>query len=159
MGEFKAEKQGADGIITVILTGHIDEDAQFGGVDLNGATSITLDLNGISAINSCGIREWIKWIRTAPEGVKITYKNCPKVIIDQVNMVAGFLPDNGKVESFYVPYYSEDTGNEKMILFKEGAEFKGEEVFPPESIKDDESGDDMEMDVIEAKYFKFLKAG
>lgn len=157
MGEFKGDKQDAGGAVTVSLKGHIDEDAQFTGLELEGANTVTLDLNEVTAINSCGIREWIKWIRTAPDGSAITYKNCPKVIVDQINMVAGFLPDNGKVESFYVPYYSDDTGNEKMILFREGTEFKGGDVFPPEDVKDDESGEEMEMDVIEAKYFKFLK--
>lgn len=157
MAEFKADKSEEGGKVVVALTGHIDEDAQFNGLELEGANQVELDLDNVTAINSCGIREWIKWIRTAPEGTSIVYKNCPKVIVDQINMVAGFLPDNGSVESFYVPYYSDSTGNEKMILFRSGNEFKDGDVFPPEDVKDEESGEEMEMDVIEAKYFKFLK--
>ncbi len=155
MDQFKAEKQQNSGELVVKLSGHIDEDATFNGLELNGANKVVLELEGVTAINSCGIREWIKWIRTAPGGANIVYKKCPKVIVDQINMVAGFLPDNGKVESFYVPYYSDESGNEKMILFQEGKEFKGNEVFPPSAVKD-EAGSEMEMDVIEAKYFKFL---
>lgn len=156
MDRFKAEKQQGSNEVTVKLAGHIDEDATFNGLELNGAQKVVLELDGVTAINSCGIREWIKWIRTAPTGAAIVYKKCPKVIVDQINMVAGFLPDNGKVESFYVPYYSDESGNEKMVLFQEGKEFKGGEVFPPPEVKD-EAGSQMEMDVIEAKYFKFLK--
>ncbi len=156
MERFKAEKQQGSGELVVKLAGHIDEDATFNGLDLNGAQKVVLELEGVTAINSCGIREWIKWIRTAPNGAAIVYKKCPKVIVDQINMVAGFLPDNGKVESFFVPYYSDESGNEKMILFQEGKEFKGGELFPPPEVKD-EAGAQMEMDVIEAKYFKFLK--
>jgi hypothetical protein len=158
MDQFKAEKQQGTEGLTVKLSGHIDEDATFNGLELTSANQVVLELEGVTAINSCGIREWIKWIRTAPNGAKIVYKKCPKVIVDQINMVAGFLPDNGKVESFFVPYYSDESGNEKMILFQEGKEFKGTEVFPPQQIKD-ESGSEMEMDVIEAKYFKFLNKG
>ena len=157
MGQFKADKNVEGTNHTIKFTGHIDEDAQFTGLELEGAGKVVIDLDSVSAINSCGIREWIKWIRTAPEGAEVVYKNCPKVIVDQINMVAGFLPDNGKVESFYVPYYSDDTGNEKMILFCDGKEFRSGEVYPPEEVKDDESGEEMEMDVIEAKYFRFLK--
>lgn len=157
MGQFKAERNVTGTEHVLKFNGHIDEDAQFSGLELEGAAKVTLDLNGVAAINSCGIREWIKWIRTAPPGAQIVYKNCPKVIVDQINMVAGFLPENGKVESFYVPYYSDSTGNEKMILFKDGAEFRNGEVYPPEQVKDDETGEAMEMDVIEAKYFRFLK--
>lgn len=156
MGTFKADKQQNGGETTVTFSGHIDEDAQFASLDLSGASKVVVDLDGVTAINSCGIREWIKWIRTAPGNAAVVYKNCPKVIVDQINMVTGFLPDNGKVESFYVPYYSDASGDEKMILFKEGAEFKGGDINPPSEVKDS-SGEVMEMDVIEAKYFKFLK--
>lgn len=156
MGQFSSDKKQNAGEFIITLKGHIDEDATFNGLELNGANKVYVELEGVSAINSCGIREWIKWIRTAPTGSQIIYRKCPKVIVDQINMVAGFLPENGKVESFYVPYYSDASGNEKMILFKEGVEFKGNEVFPPGEVKDD-SGEVMEMDVIEAKYFKFLQ--
>ena len=159
MGQFTADKKQNGGETMVVLNGHIDEDAQFSSLDLGGCEKIMVDLAGVTAINSCGIREWIKWIRTAPATAGVTYKNCPKVIVDQINMVSGFLPENGKVESFYVPYYCDSTGNEKMILFKEGVEFKNNEVFPPAVIKDDETGEEMEMDVIQAKYFKFLNKG
>src|SRR4051812_12932078 len=101
MGNFKAEKQQSGAETVVTFAGHIDEDAQFANLDLNGSNKVVVDLDGVTAINSCGIREWIKWIRTAPGGASVVYRKCPKVIVDQINMVTGFLPDNGKVESFY----------------------------------------------------------
>lgn len=156
MGQFSATKEQSGSELKVTLAGHVDEDATFGTVDLSGASKVIIELEGVTAINSCGIREWIKWIRTAPPTAGFVYRNCPKVIVDQINMVAGFLPEAGKVESFYVPYYSDESGNEKMILFKDGVEFKGGEVFPPAEVKG-ASGEAMEMDVIEAKYFKFLQ--
>ena len=160
MGEFNVDKKDEGETLVMAFSGQIDEDANFSGVQFAGGNNFVLDMDKVASINSCGIREWIKWIRTAPDGSSITYRNCPKVIVDQINMVAGFLPDNGKVESFYVPYYCEESGSEKMILFRKGVEFKdGGEVIPPEGVKCDESGEEMEMDVIEAKYFKFLQKG
>ncbi len=156
MGQFSAKKTQNGGEVNVTFSGHIDEDAQFSDIDLGGSAKVVVDLENVSAINSCGIREWIKWIRTAPPSARVVYKKCPKIIVDQINMVAGFLPENGKVESFFVPYYSDASGDEKMVLFSEGKEFKGNEVFPPSEVKDD-SGEVMEMDVIEAKYFKFIQ--
>ena len=38
-----------------------------------------------------------------PGQCKIEFRNCPKVIIDQINMVKGFLPENAIVESFLRP--------------------------------------------------------
>ncbi|MNL21183.1 hypothetical protein D3C87_1424610 [compost metagenome] len=114
-----------------------------------------MELEGVKSINSCGIREWIKWMGTA-SGAQIVFKNCPKVIVDQINMVDGFLPANGRVSSFFVPYYNDDSGTEKNVLFTFGKEFTESGVTPPAGIKD-EDGNEMEMDVIESKYFKFLK--
>ncbi len=139
----------------VKVTGTIDEDVDFGLFSLEGAQQIELLLNDVKSINSCGIREWIKWIGSAGQ-VPVVYHECPKIIVDQINMVQGFLPTLGKVQSFYVPFYSEDSGNEKNILFTNGKEFDESGGLHVPSIKD-ESGQEMEMDVVEAKYFKFLK--
>lgn len=139
----------------VKVTGTIDEDVDFGLYSLEGAGNIDMHLSDVKSINSCGIREWIKWIGSAGQ-VPVVYNECPKIIVDQINMVQGFLPALGKVQSFFVPFYSEDSGDEKNVLFTNGKEFDESGAINVPSIKD-ESGQDMEMDVVEAKYFKFLK--
>jgi len=151
--EIKVEKNGAQAKVSI--SGVIDEDADFNPHPLTGATSVELHLGQIKSINSCGIREWIKWIGTAGTAV-VQYHECPKMIVDQINMVQGFLPAQGKVMSFYVPYFNEDSGAEKNILFTYGQEFTENGVKAPEGIKD-EAGQPMEMDVVESKFFKFLK--
>jgi hypothetical protein len=156
MSQFAVTKKVEGSAMVISFQGHIDEDATFAALDLNGVQSVQVDLGSVDAINSCGIREWIKWIRSAPENVRFTYQKCPKVIVDQINMVSGFLPANATVESFYVPYYSDSSGTEKMVLFQKGVHFDAGKVTPPEEVKDDSSGELMEMDVIESKYFKFL---
>lgn len=141
--------------LSVQIVGTIDEDVDFSQFNLAGNKMIDIELTGLKSINSCGIREWIKWIGTAGDA-KITFNNCPRVIVDQINMVDGFLPANGSVQSFFVPYYNDDSGAEKNVLFRYGTEFSENGVTPPESVKDDQ-GNEMEMDVIESKYFKFIK--
>lgn len=155
---FSVEKKPDGPRVVLELKGNIDEDANFAPPDIGGAGAVVLDLAGVSAINSVGIREWIKWVKTFSGSVQLSVRRCPKIIVDQINMVAGFLPAGTKVESFFVPYYSDASGNEKMVLFEHGKEFKEGEVHAPPEVKD-ESGEVMEMDVIEAKYFKFLKNG
>lgn len=155
---FSIDKKTEGSNLVLEVKGNVDEDANFTPQDLGAAASVILDLDGVTAINSVGIREWIKWVKTMPSSVKLSVRRCPKIVVDQINMVAGFLPAGTVVESFYVPYYSDSSGSEKMVLFNNGTEFKGGEVFPPADVKDD-SGEAMEMDVIEAKYFKFLKNG
>ncbi|MBX7231214.1 MAG: hypothetical protein K1X29_03915 [Bdellovibrionales bacterium] len=156
MGQFQIERQQLGQKTLFTLKGPIDEDAILSGDYFKNISEIELDLAQIQSINSCGIREWIKWLSHTQSSQKITFKNCPKLIVDQINMVAGFLPVNGVVESFFVPYFSEDSGEEKMILFRRGFEFDGSNIQAPDNVKGT-SGELMEMDVIESKYFNFLK--
>lgn len=151
----KSEKKGD--LLALAIVGNIDEEAVFQDPDLAGVSSVTIDLDKVGAINSVGIREWIKWTKSFGE-TKIQVHNVPKIVVDQVNMVAGFLPKTASVQSFYVPYYADDSGEEKMVLFKRGEHFGEGGVKPPAGIKDSE-GAEMEMDIIEAKYFKFLTNG
>ncbi len=150
--EMKIEKKGNNFKIFVI--GTVDEDF-VGFHSLTGAERVELNLGQVKGINSCGIRDWIKWISSAGSA-QMVYVECPKIIVDQINMVQGFLPPGGIVQSFYVPYYSEQSGEEKNILFTLGNEFSSNGINPPTGIKDGD-GNEMEMDIIEAKYFKFIK--
>jgi anti-anti-sigma regulatory factor len=152
---FKINKEKILDGLKVKMSGVIDEDAKLSEFSISGESKIEIDLNGVKSINSCGIREWLKWIGTAGSA-QIKLFQCPKVIIDQINMVQGFLPINGKVLSFYVPYYSEESSEEKNILLSFGKDYTDTEIKPPSSVLD-EKGNVMEIDVVESKYFKFLK--
>lgn len=155
MSKFDVKMNKAGDKLNVVMGGSIDEDADFTQLSLAGAGQIDIQMGGLKSINSCGIREWIKWMSTAP-AAQITFSECPKVIVDQINMVDGFLPTNAKVQSFFVPYYNDESGSEKNVLFRLGNEFTDSSVTPPAAVQDDE-GNAMEMDVIESKYFKFIK--
>ena len=155
---FKITPKPEGAKLVIEIAGNVDEDAGFQPPDLGASSAVVLDLGGVTAINSVGIREWIKWVKSMPSSIQLSVRRCPKIIVDQINMVAGFLPPGTKVESFFVPYYADSTGSEKMVLFQAGKEFDGGQVNFPSEVKDD-AGEVMEMDVIEAKYFKFLTNG
>lgn len=155
MAKFDVKVNKSGDTWNVVMAGSIDEDADFAPLSLNGAAKVDIEMSGLKSINSCGIREWIKWMGTAPSA-NIVFNKCPKVIVDQINMVDGFLPTNARVESFFVPYYNDESGSEKNVLFRYGTEFTDNAVTPPGEVQDEE-GHAMEMDVIESKYFKFIK--
>lgn len=155
MGKFDLQIEKDGSAWKVKMSGTIDEDVDFGQYALTGAPKVDLFLSDVKSINSCGIREWIKWIGTAGP-VAVSYNDCPKIIVDQINMVQGFLPAQGRVNSFFVPFYSEDSGGEKNVLFQAGQDYNDAGEIKVPVVKDDE-GHEMEMDVVEAKYFKFLK--
>ena len=78
---------------------------------------IIFHLEDVKNFNSIGLREWIFLLRDVSALGHLVFRRCSVTIVDQINMVDGFLPSNAKVQSFYVPYYNEESGAEKNILF------------------------------------------
>ena len=74
-------------------------------------------------------------------------------------MVAGLLPEHARVRSFFVPYYSEITGEEENTVFTAGINFylyEGQWKFSFPEIQDSK-GNPMFIDIQPERYFKFLE--
>lgn len=148
------EVEDIDNTRSLSFRGTIDE--EFDYKELVGSFEIIkVDFKGLKMINSCGIREWINFIEKLGSDSHIEYYNCPQIIIQQMNMVAGFLTSNADVVTFYAPYYGEDTDEEKMILL----ESKNIEGLKAPTITQEVNGENVELefDAIEQQYFKFLE--
>lgn len=90
------------------LTGDIDENAVFQDIELGASKAVTIDLGGIEMINSGGSREWIKWTHSISRTIPVKFLNCSPVFMDYVNMIEGFIPAHGSIETFHLPYYCEN---------------------------------------------------
>lgn len=138
---------------TVYLIGVIDEDSNFDSIISLNANKYIFNFKDVSMINSCGVREWINFIEKIPASSQLIYQNCPQVVIEQINMVHGFIRKGAQVETFYAPYYSEKEDQVKKILLHTKDITNGKAP----SIKDPQSEEVLEFDAIEAQYFNFLK--
>jgi DNA-directed RNA polymerase subunit RPC12/RpoP len=138
--------------LNVELIGCIDEDADFKELVGLEQKTISFDFDKITMINSCGIREWIKFLEVIPEKTNIVYKSCPQIIIEQINMVHGFFRKGASIQSFYAPYYCESCGKENKIHLK-ADQVKNRKAPKMECPK---CGEEMDFDAIEAQYFSFL---
>ncbi len=148
---YTEEMQGDTHLIK--LAGHINEDSILKDIKLSKSQDIVMDFQNIVGVNSCGIREWIKWLSELPPGANLTWKHCTKEIIDQVNMVEGFLPKKAKIVSFYIPYFCDECENRTNI--SQSASSKNDLSYE-EEIECPHCSEKAEIDVIENKYFKFL---
>lgn len=149
----KASNNGGKTQIDII--GSIDENFNQFTKDIPKTGEVEISLQALKSINSTGIREWIKLMQSIP-GAQISFTNCPKIFIDQVNMVSGFIPTSSKVLSFYVPYYNEDLDKEALVLYKFGENYTSNSVQVQDHHKDAQ-GNMFELDVVKAKYFKFIQ--
>lgn len=151
-----------NGTAEVAFVGDIDEDTVFPEFETKDLKLLVFDLEEVKSINSVGIRDWINWRKKFPQGLQFYYKNCPKVIVDQFNILEGFLPAKSVIESFYVPYYCESCDLRHIEKFINESHFVRKTADHPFKILEKEipcsrCGEILSVDVIESKYFRFLE--
>lgn len=147
------------------LTGSMNESVQLPPSQEIGPEGLVVDFDGVDSINSVGIKHWVVWVgevlRTSPQ-IRIAFRNCTKNIMDQVNGLKGFCPPQAFIESFYVPFYDENSEEVQYVLFANGREYDMDAEDPLASIKIPEVRSEqtnrlLELDVIPTRYFSFLR--
>lgn len=140
---------------TVYFSDSIDEHTDFQNNSIVQAQSVKIYFSNIKFVNSMGVRSWVNWIAANPTA-RICFYQCPKPIVDQINVCAHFLPANALVVSFYARFFSEKTEEVKDVLLTYGKEFNDSgNIDLPEVY--DSKGNKMHLDMIQDKYFAFLR--
>lgn len=157
LNTFRAILTGKEKLL-LRLIGPITEVADFSPLVFAKKKTLEIDLAEVTSMNSVGIREFAAW-STNLENPVIEFSHCPKFFVDQVNMIKGLVPVRSTFLSFYVPFFSPQTEEEKRVLFTKGLEWEGAgqdlKIKVPE-IRDSKENI-MEIDVIPERYFDFLK--
>lgn len=141
----------------VILKGQICHPDDFKTIKVPSYKPLHLHLKTVRMISSIGIAAWIKWMETLSELPEIKIFEASKAMVDQFNMVQNFLPKQSKVHSFYAPFWSEKTEEDKLGLLVYGDHFRDGTLIQLPKVYDSE-GHEMDLDIVPEKYFRFLKA-
>lgn len=147
--------EGHGNTVTLHFDGPFDEDLELSEVKIEPGKKIIMDMAKLALINSCGCRNWVKWIRTIGSSTPVEFVNCPKEFIENANMIDGFVPKNGSINSFSVPYYCEACDNLTTKIFKSD-QVKTAINKIPEKIVCEKCKKEAEIDVIPASFFRFL---
>lgn len=150
---FKGESKKAGDTLVVKLSGDLAEGAVL--PEIESEPKININVGKITKLNSYGTRLWCIWVNRFKEPTQMYLEECPVIFVKSFSMVKGFLPANMEVLSFYVPFYSDATGERQDFLALKGKHFfDGGKLDIPE-VKDSK-GNPMEMDIIPATYLAFL---
>ena len=149
---WKIEEQ--DGVTTVALAGEIDEHADFTPLRAQLRGVVELDLAGIRRINSCGVREWVNFVRDLPEASSLTFRACSTAFVTQLNMIFNFRGP-AKIRSFHAPYVCDVCGHDDELLVEVGP---GGKVELPAPVCPT-CGDVMQFDDLPERYLSFLAEG
>lgn len=147
---FHAKISRTQSIINLQFTGRLDENANL--PEIESSPTIRIDLQNLESINSIGVRKWSVWSERFKPPTKVILSNCPTVFMKSASLLRGFLTPCMVVNSFYLPYYSEESGEEKEVLLVADSFDVGR--LPP--VKDSK-GREMEPNVTLESYLAFLK--
>ena len=144
------------------VEGSIDETAHFPPFNCKPTDVIFVDLGGVVHINSVGVKNWILFLKKIPFVNVVHYENIPRIMVDQINMISGFMNSNSVINSFYVPYYCEKCSKSSQKLFVSGVDFdyttKRVDLDSKNTeYKCDKTDCEIAMDVVTNKYFRFIK--
>lgn len=148
---FKVEVNVVGNKAKVVLKGAIDEDSDFSPI-LKTSGPVSINFKEVQSINSLGIRSWVNFLKDLSNR-EVHYEECPPIIVRQLNMVPSFL-GKAKVLSVFVPYVSDDTDEEKLVLVP-SQKFEQNGFSIDETLK--EGGQEYELDGHPQQYFAFAK--
>ena len=140
----------------VTIAGVIDETSDLAPLARLGERAIVVDLRGVRRINSYGVRVWLDAIRALPRTAPLTFVHAPPPVVDQCNMVAGFL-GHGALESFYAPMTCRECDESVDRLFDVAACRAAAGKLPDSPCP--RCKRPMEIDDLEEQYLSFVRDG
>jgi hypothetical protein len=143
------------GLITVEFFGEIDENVEFSELRRRLKGIVDFQLAEVRRINSCGVREWVNFVRDLPHVVELTFTRCSPAIVTQLNMIYNFR-GNAQIRSFYAPYVCENCNNEEEKLLEVETQFPGGEVKKVPHFPCTECNEVMAFDDLPERYLSFL---
>jgi hypothetical protein len=143
------------GFTTVEFTGEIDENADFSELRRQLKGSVVFKMAEIRRINSCGVREWVNFVRDLPDVVELVFSHCSPAIVTQLNMIYNFR-GTGTVRSFLAPYLCENCDNEEEKLLDVETHFPGRQIDRVPEFQCDKCSEPMEFDDLPERYLSFL---
>jgi hypothetical protein len=151
-GGFRIDSRGDGARTKLAVFGVIDEHADLSAI-MAARGAVEISLRGVRRINSFGVRAWVDAVRMIPRDTALVFVECPPPVIDQMNMVKGFL-GHGTLESFYAPMTCEECDEQLDALqVADVCRAHGCKVPPTPCPR---CGRDMEVDDLEEQYLLFL---
>ncbi len=143
------------GFTTVEFFGEIDENADFAELRRRLRGTVVFHLAEVRRINSCGVREWVNFVRDLPGVESLTFTHCSPAIVTQLNMIYNFRGSAG-VRSFYAPYVCESCNNEEEKLLDVQSQFSTGNLSNVPEFQCEKCGMSMEFDDLPERYLTFL---
>jgi hypothetical protein len=140
----------------ITLRGEINENADFSELAAQLAGDVDLDLGGISRINSCGVREWVNFVRDL-KVTSLRFARCSPTVVLQLNTIYNFR-GRARVESFLAPYVCDACHADEYKLLRVDDHFPERDARPLSvpAFRCGRCGGVMMFDELPERYLSFL---
>jgi hypothetical protein len=143
------------GFTTVEFLGEIDENADFSELRRQLRGSVVFKLGEVRRINSCGVREWVNFVRELPDVGELVFSHCSPAIITQLNMIYNFR-GTASVRSFFAPYICESCNREEEKLLDVETCFPNRQIDRVPDFTCEKCGEALAFDDLPERYLSFL---
>ncbi len=146
------------GFTTVEFSGEIDENSDFAELAARLQGNVVFHLQHVQRINSCGVREWVNFVRDLPNVESLTFSHCSPAIVAQLNMIYNFR-GAATLRSFYAPYICDDCDIEVIKLLDIETSFPKPGEHEPPEFPCESCNAPLEFDDLPDHYLAFLAEG
>ncbi len=162
--EFSYKTKAEGSTVELHLVGYFDEFAKLPSPDdFSEYSKVIIDFSAVEFINSGGIKVWLGFADNLGLMKDLTseMQGCRRFVVDQVNMIEGFVPKNGKVTSVFVPIFCDkcevsfDVHQPIATLDKDFPDVF-DKVKPDDCKEFPKCRKYFELDIVKDSYFRFL---
>ena len=107
-------ERGTGGTIRAVLSGAIDEHSDLAGLFKSLDNAVVFDLQGITRINSIGIRLWLPFIGKLSSEHSVTFRALSYAMVNQANCIANLF-GSAKLDTCMAPYFCSKCGTNEMF--------------------------------------------
>ena len=141
----------------VVLRGRIDDASPLGELaDRVTPGNVAIDTDGVTFINSIGMREWMRFVRALKARGQVTFERVAAVLITQMNLLPEF--DGSPITSFHAQYACAACGAEAVPLVDVGAYADELRGMRAPKLPCPECGQPMELADFPERYLALFKA-
>ena len=143
----------------VFFAGRIDDSASFADLIARiPAGEVVLDTDGVTFVNSIGMREWMRFVRALRDGgARIVLERVADVLMTQINMIPE-LARNVTVASFHAQYVCPACGAEAAPVVDAVAHAAGLRALQAPALPCPECGSAMELGDFPERYLSIFRA-
>jgi hypothetical protein len=141
--------------MVVLLRGEINENADLTELQRHLHGQVTLVLEAVTRINSCGVREWVNLMRELDEVTDLVFARCSPTVVTQLNSIYNFR-GRARVASFFAPYVCEVCRVDEYKLLDVEEHFPDRTELHVPAFRCPRCGGVMMFDELAERYLAFL---